>query len=162
MLVASMYVWTKLLSCCRLKDKVYMPLLLLWRVYLTAKNSGKALYWMSESRYISSSAFKFTASCYLWCYGTPAGISATLYTCIEFLKTYSYPIVPCHHTPGWYQDYADKNKFIFKKVVFFTNDNDIFWNYIWIGWHVVQPGNLVMNRTFSLLVWMYLPYAIDE
>lgn len=48
----------KLFCCCRLKDKVYMPLLLLWRVYLTVKNFGKALYLLSESRYVSNSVLQ--------------------------------------------------------------------------------------------------------
>lgn len=35
----------------RLKDRAYMPLLLLWKVFLTVKNFGRALYSQCEIRF---------------------------------------------------------------------------------------------------------------
>ena len=42
------------ICCCRLKDRVSMHLLLLWRVLNTVKNSGKASYSQSGIRSVSS------------------------------------------------------------------------------------------------------------
>lgn len=47
------------ICCCRLKDRVSMHLLLLWRVLNTVKNSGKASYSRSGIRSVSSPVYFF-------------------------------------------------------------------------------------------------------